>query len=1192
MTAETATVTADLVKDLRRQVSALEDDLRARAEEVPESASALRAEYAEAKAANRTAATYESWRDERVTQVAAAWVLGTVFVRYCEDNGLIAWPFIAGPGERLADAEERHEAYFREHPDHNDRDWIVAALDHLAATHPAAAGLFDRKHNPLWEIPPSFEGATALLQFWRRRGDDGEIRYDFTGWDTRFLGDLYQDLSEHARKTYALLQTPKFVEEFILDLTLKPAVKEFGLTGLRTIDPTCGSGHFLLGIFDRLLAHWCAAEPGTDLWDLIRRSLESVHGCDKNPFAVSIARFRMLVAALRSGGLKRLEQAPDFPINVAVGDPLIHGGGIQLKTTDGPHTYLTEDVDKFIRSCNMLGNSSYHVVAGNPPYITVKDKSENRLYRERYGVCSGTYALSVPFAQRFFQLALRTHGSDSNSGYVGQITSNSFMKREFGKKLIQEFFPTVHLTHVIDTSGAYVPGHGTPTVILIGRNHLGRLAEPVQAILGVRGEPAQPKNPAEGLVWTAIVRHILGVDDESEWVSMEMSERVFWNSHPWSIGGGGAGDTQKQLEKLELTLGELASSGFRAITGLDDVFVTPVHLIRRVNLEARSYITGESVRDWAFNGALVLHPYENYPLVQQSASLNQFLWPYRRNLEERKRFGVQISELPDVNWWEYREYYPRRFDGKWVISFAFVATHNHFALERNHAVANRHAPVVQLPEGASEDEYLALLGVLNSSTACFWLKQVCHGKGNGGVNEGYRGDDWEEFYEFTGTKLQEYPLPSDLPLSFGRVLDSLAQRLATHEPSAVCARAISSRARLDAAHVEYEHIRRQMIAMQEELDWIVYHSYSLLTETERARLTSPDQHDVPQINFGERAFEIVLARKMAAGKVETAWFARHGSTPITEIPAHWPEWYQRIVRARVDTIEKRRDIALIERPECKRRWATQPWEKKEAEALRTWLLDRCEHRDYWFGLRDGFEQPRTLTVNQLADRFRDDQDMHAVAELYATSHLGKPDLTLAQMLDRIITDQHVPYLAALRYKDTGLRKRNQWEQVWEQQREEDRIGQRLGIPVPPKYTSADFRKNSYWAQRGKLDVPKERFISYPAANPDSDPTLLLGWAGWDHADQAQALVNLINDRTADAGWDTARLTPLLAGLAEVMPWVHQWHNEYDEDWGGNPAEEYQTYLDEQRTKHLLTETDLTDWRPAPAKRGRKNGQAQ
>ncbi|MEU9009044.1 hypothetical protein AB0D12_04495 [Streptomyces sp. NPDC048479] len=154
------------------------------------------------------------------------------------------------------------------------------------------------------------------------------------------------------------------------------------------------------------------------------------------------------------------------------------------------------------------------------------------------------------------------------------------------------------------------------------------------------------------------------------------------------------------------------------------------------------------------------------------------------------------------------------------------------------------------------------------------------------------------------------------------------------------------------------------------------------------------------------------------------------------------------------------------------------------------------------------------------------------------------------------------------------------------QREEDETGQRLDIPVPPKYASADFLKASYWSHRGKLDVPKERFISYPDASPDSDPTLLLGWAGWDHKDQVQALVNVINDRTEQAGWDTPRLTPLIAGIQELMPRVRQWHGEHDEEWGGNPAEEYQAYLDEQRGKHGLSADDLTAWRPEKKTRGR------
>ena len=83
----------------------------------------------------------------------------------------------------------------------------------------------------MWSILPSHEAAKALLAFWREQDAMPQIVHDFTDetWNTRFLGDLYQDLSEHAKKTYALLQTPVFVEEFILKYTLDPAIKEFGL---------------------------------------------------------------------------------------------------------------------------------------------------------------------------------------------------------------------------------------------------------------------------------------------------------------------------------------------------------------------------------------------------------------------------------------------------------------------------------------------------------------------------------------------------------------------------------------------------------------------------------------------------------------------------------------------------------------------------------------------------------------------------------------------------------------------------------------------------------------------------------------------------------------------------------------------------------------------------------------------------
>ncbi len=1192
---------AELVKDLRKQVSALEDDLRERSDEEP-FASALKTEYDEARKAERTAATYGAWRDERVTQVAVAWVLGTVFVRFCEDNGLIEWPFIAGPGERLADAVERHEAFFKEYPEKNDRDWIVAAFDHLASSHKTVEGLFDKRYNPLWEITPSFEQATALLNFWRRRGDNGEIRYDFTDddWDTRFLGDLYQDLSEHAKDTYALLQTPEFVEEFILDLTLEPAVKEFGLKGLRTIDPACGSGHFLLGIFHRLLAKWRAAEPGTNDWDLVSRSLESVHGCDKNPFATSIARFRLLIAALRAAGKFTLKKASFFPTNVAVGDSLLHGRGApgiqgNLFEEHETHTYRTEDVHTY-GSRDLLGVSSYHVVVGNPPYKPVRDRQENETYRRGYSSCSGTYALTVPFAQRFFQLAIRSSGSSRSAGYVGQITSNSFMKREFGKKLVEQFFPTVHLTHILDTSGSYIPGHGTPTVILVGRNHVSRADDLIRVTVSLQGEPGQPDDASTGFVWSSIVSQVNLSRSDSEWTTTSDSDRSTFSHHPWPLAGGPSTELANRLESGRVRLRDrVATIGYTGQTNSDDAFISHASVLRRTKVSERSYrpyVTGINIRDFLVQTPDVsIFMYDkNGQLIDietEPATLRR-MWPNRTVLGARATFNGSTYLLEGRAWWSWHQVATSRLSGP-ALTWPFIQTHPHFAYLKECLLHNRAAPIIKLPEGATEHDYFGLLGVLNSSTGCFWLKYVCHNKGNTVDSQGARttAAPWEDFYDFTGTKLQGFPLPNDMPLEHGKKMNELAQRFTQQEVPSIAESGSVTREVLTESATEQASIRQQMIALQEELDWKIYGSYELLNTSEVERLTVGDLDSLPKINLGERAFEIKLAREVAAGAAETTWFTRHGSTPVTEIPAHWPQWYRDMVQARIDVITSRPDIALIERPECKRRWATIPWAEREAEALRNWLLDRCEKPELWFALRDGMKHPRTLTVSQLADQFRDDADMNSVAQLYATDHLKKRDLTLAQILEQVIADQHVPYLAALRYKDSGLRKREQWEEVWELQREEDRTGKRLDIPVPPKYGSGDFRKASYWSQRGKLDVPKERFISYPDASPDADPTLLLGWAGWDHKDQAQALVNTVNDRTEQSGWSAERLTPLLAGLLEVLPWVKQWHGEYDDEWGGVPADEYDAYLTEQRAKHQLTEDDLRAWRPAAPTRGRR-----
>ena len=90
-----------------------------------------------------------------------------------------------------------------------------------------------------------------------------------------------------------------------------------------------------------------------------------------------------------------------------------------------------------------------------------------------------------------------------------------------------------------------------------------------------------------------------------------------------------------------------------------------------------------------------------------------------------------------------------------------------------------------------------------------------------------------------------------------------------------------------------------------------------------------------------------MARQMDKGELQTAWFERHGSTPITEIPTHWPAAYRTLVERRIKLIETNKEIGLIEKPEYKRRWNTEPWAEQEQRALKNWLLDRLEDKRYW-----------------------------------------------------------------------------------------------------------------------------------------------------------------------------------------------------------------------------------------------------
>lgn len=1212
-----------LLADLKVQVRDLEADLRQRfATNIGNYRTRLTADWQAARDAGRTSEDVTIWAEAQFTQSAIAWVLACVFVRFCEDNALLDAPLLVGIDARGQSAVARQEAFYLQNPTASDNDYLRDVFG-VAARLPGLSDVM-RVQRTLLEAPVSADLGKQLVRFFRGAdADTGVLVHDFSDpeWNTRFLGDLYQDLSEAAREKYALLQTPEFVESFILDRTLTPALDIYALEDVDLIDPTCGSGHFLLGAFERLAPLWLRQMPG-NVNVAIQEALSRIAGVDLNPYAVVIARFRLLIAALKMANVHKLRLAPSFHLHIETGDSLLHGfdqrdfsraqASLALNNpqenlgAQADHLYRHAFAAENLNATNEILARKYAVVVGNPPYITVKDRSVSTLYRERFKSCHRTYALVAPFCERFWALTKPLDRSN-RAGFVGLIVSNSFMKREFGKKLVEDFFPKIDLTHVVDSSGATIPGHQKDTVILVGRARP-PASSTIRAVLGIKGDPSAPENPAEGPTWTAIVNQIDQRGSETEWISVSDVDRENFSKHPWSIGGGGASELKETLEMdRPVVLDEALEIGYSGQTNADGVMLAGIDAFRRQGIEdihIRPVVMGDAVRDWHFSGAsdYCLFPYGEQDLlpIQDLPRIYRWLWPNRTTLGNRATFsgGTYFSE--NRPWWEWHQIALRRSHTPFSITFGEIATHNHFLLDRGGKIFNRTAPIIKLAPDANEDTHLGLVGLLNSSVACFWFKQVCFQKD--------RKSGWDERFAHDGTKVGQFPVAEKRPLAKAREIDRLSTERSNLLPAKLLASSVPTRVQLDQARAAAADIHHKMIAWQEELDWEVYQYYGVLDED----LTYAGVP--PEVKFGERAFEIILAQDCAAGSKTTIWFERHNGIPITAVPSHWPQDYRDLIERRIAAIRSNRDLALIERPECKRRWAAEPWETLEKVALENWLLTRLEADDLW--PRDASPAPRLRSVRELVDSLSGNEEFRRAVDLYAG--LGSDaHVTLVDLIQQ----SSVPYLSSMRYSESGLRKQAAWQSTWALQRREDAIDaqvvrqmagsapEKIGreqarrklaevgsIPVPPKYKSEDFQSGVFWKMRGALDVPRERFVNFPGLERSNDagsPMLL--WAGYDAKARALALTGYLYEMLQREGADTARLTPALAGLDELLPWVHQWHPEIDDDLGMNTGDYLQGLLDAQLAQHGLTLEAVRAWRPpAPARRtrGRRSAAAQ
>ena len=111
-------------------------------------------------------------------------------------------------------------------------------------------------------------------------------------------------------------------------------------------------------------------------------------------------------------------------------------------------------------------------------------------------------------------------------------------------------------------------------------------------------------------------------------------------------------------------------------------------------------------------------------------------------------------------------------------------------------------------------------------------------------------------------------------------------------------------------------------------------------------------------------------------------------------------------------------------------------------------------------------------------------------------------------------------------------------------------------------------------------------MSFPHCEGE-DGTLMVAWAGYDHLQLARAISSYYVDvQERLGGRDDPRLVPLLACLIELLPWLKQWHNEVDPEFGVPMGDYFEGFLQEESRNLGLTLDEIKAWQPPQRAGGR------
>ena len=142
----------------------------------------------------------------------------------------------------------------------------------------------------LYEFFRATDIVTGQRSFWP---------YDFSAIPVETISAIYERFLKAPEQREGAFYTPRFLAELVLDIALNATSS---LLKSRYLDPACGSGIFLVGLFNRIAEEWKQANPEARndrrAQELRKVLCENLCGVDINPTACRITTFSLYLAYL------------------------------------------------------------------------------------------------------------------------------------------------------------------------------------------------------------------------------------------------------------------------------------------------------------------------------------------------------------------------------------------------------------------------------------------------------------------------------------------------------------------------------------------------------------------------------------------------------------------------------------------------------------------------------------------------------------------------------------------------------------------------------------------------------------------------------------------------------------------------------------------------------------------------------